>query len=176
MRFAIGCFASRPLTFSFVCAALLFASMRSTMAESAFIQQATMGAAGSSRHVTFNSMLQTSGLTVTGYRAPTHSGITLPTPETANPTTNHNFASTLEAGYFNRVTQVQSGSGNVSNVGIVKGLYNNVGVLQDGHSLTSNLLLVNTIGLSVGVLQPSGSAPVNMLIARLPNGALLIRR
>ncbi len=173
MRFAVGRFASRPLTLSVVCAALSFASMRSTMAESAFIQQATMS--GASRHVSFNSLIHASALTVTGYQAPT-SRIAVPTPETAIPSTTHNFASTLEAGYFNRVTQVQSGAGNVSNVGILKGLYNNVGVLQDGHSLNSNLLLVNTIGLSVGVIQPPGSAPVNMLIARLPNGALLIKR
>jgi hypothetical protein len=36
--------------------------------------------------------------------------------------------------------------------------------------------LINTQGLSVGVIQPNGSAPVNVLIARLPNGALLIKR
>jgi hypothetical protein len=146
------------------------------MAESAFIQQVTMRSAGAGRDVSLGSLIQASGLTTTGYRAPTHLGITLPTPETANPSTNRNFASTLETGHFNQVTQIQSGWGNVSNVGIVKGLYNNVGVLQAGHSLNSNLLLVNTIGLSVGVIQPNGSAPVNMLIARLPNGALLIKR
>jgi hypothetical protein len=87
-----------------------------------------------------------------------------------------NIAQTLEIGRYNAVTQIQLGSNNISNVGILKGLDNSVGVLQVGHSLRSNLVLLGTKGLSVGVIQPNGSAPVNMLIARLPNGALLIKR
>lgn len=174
MRFPVGRFASRPLTLCIVGAALLLGSMQPTMADSVFIQQAP--AAGSGENVSLGSLIQAFSLRHTGYRPSTHSGLTIPTPEAAGPAMGRNFASTLEAGYFNRVTQVQLGSGNVSNVGILKGLYNNVGVLQVGHGLRSNLLLVNTIGLSVGVIQPRGSAPVNMLIARLPNGALLIKR
>jgi len=74
------------------------------------------------------------------------------------------------------VFTAQLGSGNISNVGIIKGYANSVGVLQAGNNLTSNVGLINTQGLSVGVIQPNGSAPVNVLIARLPNGALLIKR
>lgn len=176
MRFPVGRFASRPLTLCVVGAALLLGSMLPAMADSAFIQQAPLGSAGSGQNVSLGSLIQAFGPRHTGYGPSTHSGLTIPTPETAGPAMGRNYASTLEAGYFNRVTQVQLGSGNVSNVGILKGLYNNVGVLQVGHGLRSNLLLVNTVGLSVGVIQPRGSAPVNMLIARLPNGALLIKR
>jgi len=94
----------------------------------------------------------------------------------AVPAGGQNIASTLEIGAYNKVLQVQAGAGNVSNVGIIGGRYNNVGVLQAGNNLRSNLALINTQGLAVGVIQPPGSAPVNMLIARLPNGALLIKR
>ena len=87
-----------------------------------------------------------------------------------------NYASTLEIGAYNKVFTAQLGSGNISNVGIIKGYANSVGVLQAGNNLTSNVGLINTQGLSVGVIQPNGSAPVNVLIARLPNGALLIKR
>ena len=87
-----------------------------------------------------------------------------------------NFAGTLEIGAYNKVFQGQFGANNVSNVGIIKGYANSVGVLQAGNNLKSNVALINTQGLSVGVIQPNGSAPVNVLIARLPNGALLIKR
>ena len=87
-----------------------------------------------------------------------------------------NYAGTLEIGAYNKVFQAQLGAGNVSNVGIIKGYANNVGVLQAGNNLKSNVALINTEGLSIGVIQPNGSAPVNMLIAKLPNGALLIKR
>lgn len=97
-------------------------------------------------------------------------------PELAARPTGGNFAGTLEIGNYNKVFQGQLGVGNISNVAIVKGYANNVGVLQAGQNLRSNLALVNTQGLAVGVIQPNGSAPVNMLIARLPNGALLIKR
>lgn len=98
------------------------------------------------------------------------------TPELAAPGSGGNYASTLQIGSRNSVVQAQLGAGNVSNVGIIGGLANNVGVLQAGNRLSSNLALINTHGLSVGVIQPNGSAPVNVLIARLPNGALLIKR
>jgi hypothetical protein len=99
----------------------------------------------------------------------------IPTPETATPARNGNFAQTLQIGSFNHVFQSQSGANNASNVGILGGSRNNVGVWQRGNDL-SNLYLINGKGLSVGVIQPPGSAPVNMLIARLPNGGLLIKR
>ena len=86
-----------------------------------------------------------------------------------------NFAQTLEVGRSNTVAQFQAGQNNLSNVGVVGGSGNTVGVLQGGNAL-SNLYLVNTKGLSVGVLQPKGSAPSNVLIARLPSGALLIKK
>ncbi|MBN9008469.1 MAG: hypothetical protein J0H40_24075 [Rhizobiales bacterium] len=142
-------------------------------AEGAFVQQAT----GSYRQflpgvaVPLNVPASMSAPSWAPKAAPTRS-----MPETAVPATGGNFASTLEIGNFNRVTQAQIGSGNISNVGIIKGYANNVGVLQAGSHLKSNLALINTAGLSVGVIQPNGSAPVNMLIARLPNGALLIKR
>ena len=97
-------------------------------------------------------------------------------PELAAAAGGGNYASTLEIGAYNKVFQAQLGSGNTSNVGIIKGYANNVGVLQAGNNLKSNVGLINTQGLNVGVIQPNGSAPVNVLIARLPNGALLIAR
>jgi hypothetical protein len=142
-------------------------------AEGAFVQQATGGYHSSMAGVAVPLNVPT------GYGAPTWApkvAPTRPVPETALPATGGNFASTLEIGNFNRVTQAQIGAGNISNVGIIKGYANNVGVLQAGNNLKSNLALINTQGLSVGVIQPNGSAPVNMLIARLPNGALLIKR
>lgn len=97
-------------------------------------------------------------------------------PELVAAASGGNYASTLEIGSYNKVFQAQLGSGNTSNVGIIKGYANNVGVLQAGNNLKSNVGLINTQGLNVGVIQPNGSAPVNVLIARLPNGALLIAR
>lgn len=97
-------------------------------------------------------------------------------PEMTVPTSGGNFAGTLEIGNYNKVFQAQAGAGNISNVAIIKGYANNVGVLQAGQNLRSNLAMINTQGLAVGVIQPNGSAPINMLIARLPNGALLIKR
>ncbi|TCR63110.1 hypothetical protein [Bosea sp. BK604] len=97
------------------------------------------------------------------------------TPE-ASVAAGNNLARTLQIGALNQVAQIQAGANNVSTVGVIAGQLNNVGVVQAGNNLRSNLVLLNTQGLSVGVLQPNGSAPVNMLIARLPNGALLIKR
>jgi hypothetical protein len=99
----------------------------------------------------------------------------IPTPETARPGRNGNFAQTLQVGSFNGVFQSQSGGNNFSNVGVIGGKNNNVGVWQGGGDL-SNLNLINTQGLTIGVFQARGAAPVNMLIARLPNGSLLIKR
>ena len=97
-------------------------------------------------------------------------------PELTPPASGGNYASTLEIGAYNKVFQAQLGSGNTSNVGIIKGYGNSVGVLQAGNNLKSNVGLINTQGLNVGVIQPNGSAPVNVLIARLPGGGLLIAR
>ena len=98
-----------------------------------------------------------------------------PTPETAVPGRKGNFAQTIQIGNANQVFQSQSGGNNVSNVGIWGGTDNDVGVWQGGRD-RSNLNLINTQGLSIAVLRPPGSAPLNVLIARLPNGALLIKR
>lgn len=108
--------------------------------------------------------------------APPRTGGLKTAPELAAAATGGNYAGTLEIGAYNKVFQGQFGANNVSNVGIIKGYANSVGVLQAGDNLRSNVALVNTQGLSVGVIQPNGSAPVNVLIARLPNGALLIKR
>jgi hypothetical protein len=98
----------------------------------------------------------------------------VPTPETTRARSG-NFTNTLEIGSANNVFQAQAGGKNFSNVGVISGNDNNVAVLQGGRDF-SNLQLVNTQGLSIAVLQPPGSAPINMLVARLPNGALLIKR
>jgi hypothetical protein len=104
------------------------------------------------------------------------------TPETARPHVpdgalgGANAARTFVLGNGNHTTQIQLGSGDVSNLGILGGNNNDVSVLQGGNSLRSNLVLLNAQGLDVGVIQPKGSGPVNALIARLPNGSLLIKR
>jgi hypothetical protein len=170
MRIAVRSFRPKLAGLQFACAALSLVISQQALADDAFIQQAPKGA--SNQPVTY--AYPTVSTPATSWTP--RSGVMPPTPETAVPATGGNFASTLEVGRFNRVSQVQAGSGNISNVGIIKGSNNNVGVLQAGHSLKSNLLLVNTEGISVGVIQPNGSAPVNMLIARLPNGGLLIKR
>jgi hypothetical protein len=99
----------------------------------------------------------------------------VPTPETAAPARNGNFAQTVQVGTSNAVLQAQVGGNNVSNVGVWGGKNNDVGVFQGGQDL-ANVNLINTQGLSVAVLQPPGSAPMNVLIARLPNGGLLIKK
>jgi hypothetical protein len=99
----------------------------------------------------------------------------VPTPETASPARNGNYAQTIQVGSSNAVFQAQTGGNNVSSVGVWGGKNNDVGVFQGGHDL-STVNLINTQGLSVAVLQPPGSAPMNVLIARLPNGGLLIKR
>jgi len=138
-------------------------------AEGAFIQQAPSTSRG---YVNFT-FLQNFARPVA---TPSRTRSFAPLPELTAPAySGANSATTLQIGNYNHVLQLQTGSNNISNVGIL-GSYNNVGLLQAGHSLRSNLLLLNTSGLSVGVIQPNGSAPVNMLIARLPNGGLLIKR
>jgi hypothetical protein len=176
MRFTVKSFRSKLIGFSAGSIALLVASSfnQAAFAESAFIQQATAGSSG--RPVTFSYPSYSAAQPPLARWAPRSGGITPPTPETTLPASGGNSANTLQIGAYNRVFTGQAGSGNISNVGIIKGVANNVGVLQAGHSLVSNLLLVNTAGLSVGVIQPNGSAPLNMLIARLPNGGLLIKR
>ncbi|MEZ0171323.1 hypothetical protein [Microvirga sp. TS319] len=87
-----------------------------------------------------------------------------------------NTALSIQAGLNNAITQLQLGAHNQSTVAVLGGRENNVGVLQAGNGLRSQVALVNTQGLNVGVLQPQNSAPVNVFIARLPNGALLIKR
>jgi hypothetical protein len=99
----------------------------------------------------------------------------VPTPETAAPARNGNYAQTIQVGNSNAVFQAQAGGNNVSNVGVWGGKNNNVGVFQGGQDL-STVNLINAQGLSVAVLQPPGSAPMNVLIARLPNGGILIKR
>jgi hypothetical protein len=98
----------------------------------------------------------------------------VPTPEMAAPARG-NLAQTLQIGNSNAVIQAQIGGNNTSNVGIFGGRNNEVGVFQGGGD-RSNVNLINTQGLAVAVLQPAGAPPINALIARLPNGALLIKR
>lgn len=145
-------------------------SMTTASAESAFITQAGKAASYAARSYT-PTTAPTMQAPTTGYTAPKSTM----TPE-AMSVGGNNLATTLQMGQYNKVFQGQFGTGNVSNVGIIAGVANNVGVLQAGDNLRSNLALINTQGLNVGVIQPNGSAPVNMLIARLPNGAILIKR
>lgn len=166
MNFGVVTFAAAALVGTFACS--------SARADGAFIQQAT----GQGRLITLPVVLPHVGSSsgTPSWTVP-HAGNTQGALQSlAVPAGGQNIASTLEIGAYNKVLQVQAGAGNVSNVGIIGGRYNNVGVLQAGNNLRSNLALINTQGLAVGVIQPPGSAPVNMLIARLPNGALLIKR
>jgi hypothetical protein len=171
MRLALRSFASHAGHSALAALALSVAFASAARADGAFVQQATGPYQG--RPV---ALPVPAAPTMGAPSWAPHAASTRATPELALPASGGNFASTLEVGHYNKVVQAQLGSGNTSNVGIIKGYNNNVGVLQAGHSLQSNLLLVNTAGLSVGVIQPNGSAPVNMLIARLPNGGLLIKR
>jgi hypothetical protein len=174
MRLSLKSFASHFAVSALACLALSVMSAPVAHADGAFVQQAT----GFHSHGG-NAALPIMPSTALTNGAPTwtpHTGSTHGLPELAVPASGNNFASTLEIGSYNKVFQAQSGSGNISNVGIIKGYANNVGVLQAGNNLQSNIALINTLGLNVGVIQPAGSAPVNMLIARLPGGGLLIKR
>lgn len=150
---------------------LVFSVAQASCADGAFVTQATKSA-GAIQPLMLGTPLVRSLPTF----VPPHAGTTQPTPETTVPATGGNWAGTLETGRNNSVLQAQSGSHNVSDVGILGGTRDNVDVLQHGQGLVSNVWLLNMQGTSVDVLQPPGSAPVNMLIARLPNGALLIKR
>jgi hypothetical protein len=141
----------------------------SAQAESAYIAQASTKAGVS---VPAISAAPVQVVPATSY-APRQTAF-VPTPETTR-VNSTNLANTLEVGNANNVLQAQAGGRNYSNIGVLGGSDNNVAVLQGGRDF-SNLQLVNTQGLSIAVLQPPGSAPINMLIARLPNGALLIKR
>jgi hypothetical protein len=160
------------LSFLATCIAMSLLQTSGADAESAFINQAISAYSGHQIAVPVTPMT-TSGAAPSW--TPGATGLRNALPEMAA-ASGSNYAGTLELGAYNKVFQAQLGAGNVSNVGIIKGYANKVGVLQAGNDLKSNIALINTQGLSVGVIQPNGSAPVNMLIARLPNGALLIKR
>jgi hypothetical protein len=165
MNFGVITFAVAALVATF--------SYSSARADGAFIQQAT----GQGRLTALPLLPHVGSPAGTPSWTAPHPGNTQGALQSlAVPAGGQNFAGTLEIGAYNKVFQAQAGAGNISNVGIIGGHYNNVGVLQAGNNLKSNLALINTQGLAVGVIQPPGSAPVNMLIARLPNGALFIKR
>jgi hypothetical protein len=152
------------------CIAILMAAGSPVLAETAYIAQVNPKVAGSTP----------AAASPPAQFGPTAQPATrqmsfVPTPETARPARNGNFAQTIQVGNSNQVFQAQVGGNNVSNVGIWGGKNNDVGVFQGGKD-QSNLNLINTQGLSIAVLQPAGSAPMNVLIARLPNGGLLIKR
>ncbi len=152
-----------------ILATLFLLSSSLAFADGAYINQA------SGEVTTQRSVLQPLPISPATPYAP-RSVAFVPTPETAATAGKSlNFAQTLEVGRNNAVAQIQAGQNNISNVGVLGGTGNNVGVLQGGNDL-SNLYLINTKGLSIGVRQPQGAAPSNVLIARLPNGALLIKK
>jgi hypothetical protein len=140
----------------------------------AFVQQLQGGALHAENLLT--SLSHIGGTAPHGYApstpivAPTSVGQQLANPAVGN------FAASFSSGVGNHIVQMQSGKGNYSAAAIVGGRQNNVGVLQEGNDLYSQVVLANTGGLNVGVIQPPNSAPVSLFIARLPNGALLIKR
>ena len=151
-------------------AGLLVAACGPALAESAYIAQVNSKIAGPVPSI----VSQPAPVAPAAPYAPRQMSF-VPTPETAAPARNGNYAQTIQVGNSNAVFQAQVGGNNVSNVGVWGGKNNDVGVFQGGRDL-SNVNLINTQGLSVAVLQPPGSAPMNVLIARLPNGGLLIKR
>jgi hypothetical protein len=153
-------------------AGLLGLSAASASAESAFIQQASgsvpagvVGTPGASQ----SSFVPTGSHTGSAF---------VPTPELTVParTQASNIARSVTVGSFNNVVQLQGGQNDLSSATVLGGSHNNVGVFQGGNNDLSNVVLLGMRGSNVAVLQPPGAAPVNMLIARLPNGALLIKR
>ena len=102
----------------------------------------------------------------------------VPTPELATPARlqSGNIAQSITIGNFNSIAELQGGHNDLSSAAILGGSHDNLGVVQGGSGLLSNIVLLGMQGANVAVLQPPGSAPVNMLIARLPNGAILIKR
>ena len=151
-------------------AAILVTGCAPALAESAYIAQVTSKFSGPTPSI----VSQPVPAAPSASYAPRQMSF-VPTPETAAPARNGNYAQTIQVGNSNAVFQAQAGGNNVSNVGVWGGKNNDVGVFQGGRDL-SNVNLINTQGLSVAVLQPPGSAPMNVLIARLPNGGLLIKK
>jgi hypothetical protein len=150
--------------------AVLLAGCGPVLAESAYIAQVNTKASASA----LSNVSQPVPVAPAASYAPRPMSF-VPTPETARPARNGNYAQTIQVGNSNAVFQAQTGGNNVSNVGVWGGKNNDVGVFQGGHD-QSNVNLINTQGLSVAVLQPPGAAPMNVLIARLPSGALLIKK
>jgi hypothetical protein len=168
MRFALR---NHLNAIAFLATAMPAILVQPAFADSAFVTQATKGGFPGRSSISAPASVQSPAF----FAAP-RGGVMQPTPETTVPASGGNFAGTLEIGQSNHVLQVQAGTGNMSNVGILGGMHDNVDVLQHGQGLVSNLLLVGMQGVSVDVIQPPGAAPVNMLIAKLPNGGLLIRK
>ena len=135
--------------------------------DSAFIQQASGGAPVNS----FVPARVPNSATPIG-------GNFVPTPELAVPGRSQlgNIARSVTIGSFNNVVQLQGGTNDLSSAAIIGGTHDSVGVLQGGNNDLSNVVMLGMQGTNVAVLQPPGAQPVNMLIARLPNGAILIRR
>ncbi len=178
MQFTVTLRSLRPLVWG---SSLFFAALgaalccaeSAALADSAYINQATGEAPAQSSQQVLRPLPIA---TMPASPHTQHAAAFVPTPETAATANKSlNFAQTLEVGRSNQVAQFQAGQNNLSNVGVVGGAGNNVGILQGGGDV-SNLYLVNTQGMSVGVIQPKGAAPLNMLIARLPNGAILIKK
>ena len=141
-------------------------------ANSAFIQQANGGT------TTLNSAAP-EAIPASFVSNGIHTGsIIVPTPELAVPgrSQNGNIARSVTVGNFNSVAQLQGGQNDLSSATILGGSHDNLDVLQGGNNQISNIVLLGMRGSNVAVLQPPGAAPVNMLIARLPSGALLIKR
>lgn len=141
-------------------------------ANSAFIQQASGGTTTVSASVPE---------AVPGSFVPNggHTGaIFIPTPEQMVPgkSRSSNIARSVTVGSFNSIVQLQGGQNDLSSASIFGGSHDELGVFQGGNDQLSNIVLLGMRGADVAVLQPPGSAPVNMLIARLPNGAILIKR
>jgi hypothetical protein len=141
-------------------------------ADSAFIQQASGGA------TTTNTSAPEAipgSFVPSGGRAGT---LFLPTPEQAVPgrSQSRNIVQSVTVGSFNSVVQLQGGQNDLSSASILGGSHDDLGVFQGGNNQLSNIVSLGMRGADVAVLQPPGSAPVNMLIARLPNGAILIKR
>ena len=151
-------------------AGVLVAACAPALAETAYIAQANPKASGSAIMAAAQAVQLVPAVP---YASRPMSFV--PTPETAAPARNGNSAQTIQVGNSNLVFQSQSGGNNVSNVGVFGGKNNDVGVWQGGGD-RSNVNLINTQGLAIAVIQPPGAPPLNMLIARLPNGALFIKR
>jgi hypothetical protein len=152
-------------------AAILFVSLGlislSALADSPFIDQIPGGLTSAQPLGLLGGDNQHSAATPTAF----------PAPQFALPhNSSGNLASSVEIGNGNHISQVQTGVGDESGVGIIGGNSNNVGVVQAGNGLQSNLLMIGAKGMNVSILQPSGSAPVNMAIIRAPSATIIIPR